>query len=127
MAQLFQLPLVHHEIIPAEDPLHERLDRIVLREQPLELGTANPFGHACGQDDRSAFLHDRQGAGQALDGLIEGGVERVPGAAGDDDIDRLRHRGADNIADEFDARQKGLLHITGDELQRTSLGIDHER
>ena len=52
-------------------------------------GTAEPSRQAGGQDDRAALLDDRQRAGQALDRLIPGRVERIAGAAGDHDVQRL--------------------------------------
>ena len=44
LGQLFQLPLVEHEIILAQDPLDEHFQARVLGEQPLELGAADAFG-----------------------------------------------------------------------------------
>ena len=81
LGQLFELPLVHHEIVLAEDPLDEDFQAGVLREQLLELGAADAFGQAGGQDDRAALLDDRQRAGQPFDRLIERRVERIAGAS----------------------------------------------
>ncbi len=81
----------------------------VLLEQLLKGWTANALGQTGRDDDRAALLDDRQRAGHALDRLVEGGVERVTGAAGDHDIDRFWHRVRDDVAHEFDALQKRLL------------------
>ncbi len=125
LGQLFQLPLVEHEVLLAQDPLDEHVEVGVFVEQLLELGAADAFGQARGQDDRASLLDDRQRAGQAFDGLVEGRVQRITGRAGHDDIDRFGAPIDDHAAHELDAFQKRLLHVAGHELERPPLGVDH--
>ena len=65
LGQLLQLPLVHHEIILAQDALLEDFQIGVVGHQVLELRAAEPFAQAGRQDDGAALLDDRQGARSA--------------------------------------------------------------
>ena len=61
LGQLFQLPLVHHEIILAQDALDEHFQvGDARRTVAANSGLPIPSRHAGGQDDRAALLDDRQ-------------------------------------------------------------------
>src|SRR5262249_13848430 len=124
LGQLFQLPLVHDEIVFAEDALLEDFQVGVLGHEALKLGAAQPFGEAGRQDDRAALLDDGQGAGQALDGLVPGGVERVAGTAGDDYVERLGDRNLDHPFHKADALLPGFNHVAGPDPGDAPLAVE---
>src|SRR5271157_3757250 len=97
--QLLNLPLVLHEVMLAEDSLHEDLDRWIVAEQRFKLGIPKPLGEARRRDDRPALLEDREAVDHSLDRLVEGRVERVSTAARHHDVHRL---GDLCLADPFD-------------------------
>src|SRR5439155_22568944 len=101
--QLLELPLIHDEIVLAQNPLDERFEAGVFLKELLECRAADAFGEAGAHDDRAALLDDGQSAGETFDRLIKGRVERIPGAARHDDIDWLDDRIANDAADKANA------------------------
>ena len=57
LGQLFELPLVHDEIVLAEDALLEDFQVRIVGHQPLELGAAEAFSQAGRHDDGAASRH----------------------------------------------------------------------
>ena len=79
LGQLFELPLVHHEVIAAQDSLAERFEILMLGKQPFELRTADALAEAGCQHDGAPLLDDGEGARQSFDRLVKGRVQRIAG------------------------------------------------
>ena len=86
-----------------------------------ELGAADPFGHARGDDDRAAVLDDRHRADHSFDRLIERRVERIAGAARDDDVDLLSAPSTTTPRTNSTPCFERGDHVAGDELERPAL------
>src|SRR4029077_4719920 len=85
----------------------------VLGHESLELRAAQTFGKAGRHDDRPALLDDGKSAGQTLDRLVPGRIERIAGTAGDNNIQGLGHWDFDDALDEADAFFPGPDHVAG--------------
>src|SRR5262249_52337940 len=114
----------HDEIVRAENPLLEALQVGILGHDALELGTAETFREAGRQDDGASLLDDRQRAGQALDRLIPGGIERIAGAAGDHHVEPLGHRHLDDLSHDTHAFPPGPDHVAGADPGDAALAIE---
>ena len=67
-------------------------------------------------------------AGQPLDRLIPGRVERIAGARGDDDVHRVRPPArATTFFDEAHAFEPGLFHVAGADPGDAALAVDGRR
>ena len=124
LAQLFELPLVHHEVIRLHDPLFELLEVRVVANEFLELRAAEAFGKARGEDDGAALFDDRQRADEALHGLVPCRIERVARATRDDDIALLRHARLHDFAAKRDAGFPRLNHVARTEPRHAALAVD---
>src|SRR5690606_7929364 len=117
LRHLLKLPLIHHKIVFAENPLDEDFQVGMLAEEALELWAADAFGQAGGHDDRAALLDHRQRPGHAFDRLVERGVERVTGATGYNHVDRIGQHVGHDAAAEPHAFFKRLEHVAGYHLE----------
>lgn len=122
--EFFELPLIHDEVVLAEDALDEDVEVGVVGQERLKFGRTEAFGETGGDDDRAALLDDGEGAGEALDGLIPGRVERIASGRSDDDIGQFGDGDADDVFDELDAFAPSVFHVAGADPSHLTFAVD---